>query len=131
MNRRCVICRKLHGTPSIASIPKSEPEPSARSCSATFPKSTDAHDTQGGQDEVGNGDFTLGPGPLGSFFIFSPDSTYLSPGTRFAPWAARAFGLADRELGTGIGAVESAPDVRAQLGAGDPVGDNPENPTGS
>jgi hypothetical protein len=76
-------------------------------------------------DEAGNGNFTLGPGPLGSFFMFSPDSNSLPRGTRFAPWAARAFELADRELGIGIGALESAPDVRAQLGGGRRVGDNP------
>ncbi|MFP8881361.1 MAG: hypothetical protein VCE43_18925 [Myxococcota bacterium] len=78
-----------------------------------------------GPDEAGNGDFVLGPGPLGCFFMFQSDSASLPPGTRFAPWAVRAFALADRELGTGIGAVEPAPDVRAELGGGDRVGDNP------
>lgn len=77
-----------------------------------------------GPDEAGNGNFVLGPGPLGCFFMFWPDSTSLPPGTRFAPWAARAFTLADRELGTGIGAVESPPDVRTELGGGDRVGHN-------
>ena len=56
--------------------------------------------------------------------MFWPDSTSLHSGTQFAPWAARAFELADRELGTGIGPVEPAPDVRTELGAGGRVGDN-------
>ncbi len=65
-----------------------------------------------GDDEASNGKLTLGPGSLGSFFLFWPDSTSIAPGTRFAPWAVRAFDLADRELGTNIGPVEAAPDVR-------------------
>ncbi len=90
----------------------------------------DARVRLAGPDEAGNGSFTLGPGPLGCFFLFSPDSTSLPHGTRFAPWAARAFELADRELGTGIGAVESAPDVRAELCGGDRVGDTPDDSRG-
>jgi len=65
-----------------------------------------------GTDETGNGRFTLGPGPMGSFFMFWPDTDAFASATRFAPWTVRAFELADRELGTGIGPVVAAREVR-------------------
>jgi len=58
-----------------------------------------------------NGSLVLGPGTIGSFFSYFPDPGSVQPGTRFAPWVARAFELADRLLGTGIGAVVAAPEV--------------------
>jgi hypothetical protein len=52
----------------------------------------------------------LGPGPQGGFLRLSLDDP--PAGKSAAPLAAKAIALADEAWGTGIGAVEAAPEVR-------------------
>jgi len=51
-----------------------------------------------------------GPANLGSLIRFTPAE--MTPGMRIAPYAVAMFALADQLWGTGIGALQPAPDVR-------------------
>jgi hypothetical protein len=66
------------------------------------------------EGEPGDGVFMLGPGPMGCFFSYSPVTGALPPGTFLAPHVVEAFGLADREFGTGIGPVVAAEERRTR-----------------
>lgn len=58
----------------------------------------------------------LGPGPTGSFLAFSPRPEALRPGTFLAPFVVRGLAAADELLGTEIGALETAREVRGSAG---------------
>ena len=85
---------------------------------APGPPETESVDVAGGPDglrvaEFGDlvvGTVENGPANLGSLIRFTPAE--MTPGMRMAPYAVAMFALADRLWGTGIGTVESAPDVR-------------------
>lgn len=55
---------------------------------------------------------TIGPSPIGSFFMFSLEPERTAVGESVAPKAVRAFAFADRELGTRYGTLEAARSVR-------------------
>lgn len=54
----------------------------------------------------------FGPGPIGGFLRFTLNPDRNEPGPPSAPHAARAFRLADRLLGTDLGDLEAAKNVR-------------------
>ena len=56
--------------------------------------------------------FQYGPGPVGGVVRFTPRSERVEPGPSAAPNVARAFRLADRVLGTNLGQLETAANVR-------------------
>lgn len=60
--------------------------------------------------EEHDGLFVIGPGGRGGFVRFAPDAQRTPAGPSLAPRVCRAFAWADRELGTGIGPVEPAPE---------------------
>jgi hypothetical protein len=62
--------------------------------------------------ETGDGTFMIGPGPMGSFFSYTPDSNSIPRGPLFAPRAIEAFALADREWATEVGPLEPANPIR-------------------
>ena len=53
-----------------------------------------------------------GPGVGGGRIEFRPAGSMIVPGMSVAPLAVQAFAWADAELGTGIGPLAAAPDVR-------------------
>ncbi len=56
--------------------------------------------------------FQYGPGPAGGFVRFTLRPERVEPGPSAAPDVARAFRLADRVLGTNLGQLETAANVR-------------------
>lgn len=54
----------------------------------------------------------IGPGPIGGFVRFIPESARTLPGPSIAPRAVAAFAFADAELGTNLGALAPAVNVR-------------------
>jgi hypothetical protein len=57
-----------------------------------------------------------GPGSLGSFLSFAPRPDRLRPGRLLAPVVVQGLAAADRELGTGIGPLETAREMRPATG---------------
>jgi hypothetical protein len=55
---------------------------------------------------------SVGPGAIGGFVAFDPDPKHTAIGVSIAPPAVAAFAFADGELGTGIGPLSAASDVR-------------------
>jgi hypothetical protein len=53
-----------------------------------------------------------GPGDVGGFVFFGPDPARVPRGPSLAPRVVRAFALADKELATGIGPLDTARPVR-------------------
>jgi hypothetical protein len=62
--------------------------------------------------EAADASLTVGPSAVGGFVRFTPDALRIPVGISIAGRAANAFGLADRELETGIGPLEAARSVR-------------------
>ena len=64
-------------------------------------------------DLVDDGEVSIGPSEVGSFVRYAPRPERVPVGPPFAPRVAAAFRLAERELGTRGGRLESARAVRA------------------
>ncbi len=62
------------------------------------------------EGEKADGSLHIGPGSFGGYLRFRVNEPV--PGASSAPLAVAALALADAEWGTGIGAVEAAPEVR-------------------
>jgi hypothetical protein len=54
----------------------------------------------------------VGPSNIGGFVRFTPEAKRMSRGASIAPDVVAAFALADREFGTGLGALSAAREVR-------------------
>ena len=63
-------------------------------------------------DEPGSGSLLIGPSNVGGLMRFTPDPAQMPTGPSIAPRVVAAFGLADREFGTGLGPLAPARDVR-------------------
>jgi hypothetical protein len=68
------------------------------------------HETE--EHEVPGGTLVVGPSAVGGFVRFTPSPGTVEVGASVAPAVVVAFAHADRELGTGIGPLEPAPDLR-------------------
>jgi hypothetical protein len=68
-----------------------------------------------GEDEKEGADASLllGPAAVGAFLRIAPRPERMPRGASMAPFVVKAFAFADRELGTGLGPLEAARDVRA------------------
>lgn len=65
-----------------------------------------------GDDEEPHGTITIGPAPEGVFSRFIPARAHTPVGASLAPLVAEAFAFCDAHLGTQLGALECARDVR-------------------
>ncbi len=63
---------------------------------------------EGAQDAV----LSLGPSGVGGFLRFTPEPGHIPVGSSVAPWVVAAFAFADANLGTGLGQLEPAREVR-------------------
>lgn len=59
-----------------------------------------------------DGTLQLGNGTTGGFLMITFDRGAIPVGESIAPWTKAAYELADEQLGTKIGAVEAAPELR-------------------
>jgi hypothetical protein len=62
--------------------------------------------------EPADASLLIGPSNVGGFVRFTPDPTRTPRGPSIAPAVVAAFGLADREFGTGLGPLASAERIR-------------------
>jgi hypothetical protein len=62
--------------------------------------------------EPADASLLIGPSNVGGFVRFTPDPTRTPRGPSIAPAVVAAFGLADREFGTGLGPLASAQPIR-------------------
>ncbi|MCZ6783952.1 MAG: hypothetical protein O7G30_11660 [Proteobacteria bacterium] len=63
-------------------------------------------------EEEGDASLILGPAAAGAFLRISPRPERMPRGGSLAPFVVKAFAFADRALGTGLGPLEAARDVR-------------------
>jgi hypothetical protein len=77
-----------------------------------------------GEDEAERADasLVLGPAAAGAFLGVAPRPERMTRGASMAPFAVEAFAFADRELGTDLGPLEPARDVRPSRAADPRVG---------